>query len=145
MGDHSARKTSISKLLDNNVHPLSVKQLSGHKCYESINAYHVASKNQQINMSNILSCHNNNTFSPSSTSAPSPNNVEIDFVKSCGTPSINTNNNTIDLSQSSSVGELKSFCPFQGASITNCTFNIIQHFHQNKKRIYVIDDSSDSE
>ena len=40
--------------MNNNIHPLHVIQLSGHKNTESLNQYHVASDNQQRTMSNIL-------------------------------------------------------------------------------------------
>ena len=54
ISNHSARKTSITTLLNNNVHPLHVMQLSGHKNIESLNHYNIASKDQQRKMSNIL-------------------------------------------------------------------------------------------
>ena len=54
ISNHSARKTSITKLLSNDVHPLIVSQLSGHKNIDSLNSYYVASKKQQEHMSTIL-------------------------------------------------------------------------------------------
>ena len=54
IANHSARKTSISTLLDNNMHPIHVHQLSGHKRLESLSNYHVASNEKQIQMSRIL-------------------------------------------------------------------------------------------
>ena len=55
ISNHSARKTGITKLLDNNVHPLNVSQLSGHKSLESLKSYYTASRNERKNMSRILS------------------------------------------------------------------------------------------
>ena len=54
VSDHSARETSITSLLNNNAHPLHVSQLSGHKNLESLKNYHTASKQQQVQMSNVL-------------------------------------------------------------------------------------------
>ena len=55
IANHSARKTSITKLLHNNVHPIHVVQLTGHKNYESLNHYNVVSPDQQREMSSIIS------------------------------------------------------------------------------------------
>ena len=55
VSNHSARKTSITNLLNSNIHPLHVSQLSGHKNIESLNSYHTASKSQQKRMSQVLS------------------------------------------------------------------------------------------
>ena len=51
ISNHSARKYAIQKLLDNNVDPLHVAQLSGHKNVESLQNYHTASVSKQRNMS----------------------------------------------------------------------------------------------
>ena len=50
VANHSARKTSKTNLLNENVNPLYVTQLSGHKKLESLNNYNVASNNQQRKM-----------------------------------------------------------------------------------------------
>ena len=59
VANHSARKTSLSKLLDNNVSPLHVSQLSGHKNTDSLLAYHSASHQKQKEMSHIISNNSN--------------------------------------------------------------------------------------
>ena len=51
IANHSARKTCISTLLDKDVNPIHVAQLSGHKNIESLKSYHCASINQQKEMS----------------------------------------------------------------------------------------------
>ena len=43
VANHSARKTGLSNLLHNDISPLHVQQLSGHKNIESLNDYHTAS------------------------------------------------------------------------------------------------------
>ena len=52
---HSARKTMITRLVQSNIHPLHVAQLSGHKNLKSLDSYSVASVHQQKNMSRIIS------------------------------------------------------------------------------------------
>ena len=74
VANHSARKTSISKLLDHDVHPLHVSQLSGHKNINSLKSYHTASRSKQQEMSNILASNNTNTNTASSASHNNVNN-----------------------------------------------------------------------
>lgn len=47
VANHSARKTCITNLLNNNVNPIHVAQLSGHKKVNSLQSYNVASISQQ--------------------------------------------------------------------------------------------------
>ena len=47
-------KQHLSTLLQNNVNPLHVQQLSGHKNLESLNSYHIPSMAQQRNMWRII-------------------------------------------------------------------------------------------
>ena len=53
VANHSARKASISNLLNNNVNPIHVSQLSDQNT-DSLKSYHTASKDQQKQMSNIV-------------------------------------------------------------------------------------------
>ena len=113
ISNHSARKTGITKLLDNNVHPLNVSQLSGHKSLESLKSYYTASRNERKNMSRILSSGEGNGSSLSggvgvSTQVSSnQNHVNVSSMLS---------------SQSSVSGHHGS--TFQGANLTNCTLNV---------------------
>lgn len=50
IANHTCRKTSLSTLLQNDVNPLHVQQLSGHKKLESLNSYHIPSMAQQRSM-----------------------------------------------------------------------------------------------
>ena len=52
IANHSARKTAVTALLGNNIDPIHVAQLSGHKSKESLNSYHTASSVQQRRFSN---------------------------------------------------------------------------------------------
>jgi len=52
--NHSARKTSVGRLLEANVQPNVVAQLSGHKNLKSLHSYHSESLKRQRKMSAIL-------------------------------------------------------------------------------------------
>ena len=54
VSNHSARKSSISRLLDTNTPENFVAQLSGHKTIQSLQSYKSASEQHQRQMSNIL-------------------------------------------------------------------------------------------
>ena len=53
--NHSVRKRMMQKLNDNHVSPTHIMQLSGHRNLQSVNNYSTLSKEQQKNMSLILS------------------------------------------------------------------------------------------
>ena len=53
--NHSVRKTSVGRLLEADVQPNFVAQLSGHKNLKSLDSYHSASLKRQQEMSAILS------------------------------------------------------------------------------------------
>ena len=59
--NHSVRKTSIKTSLDSGVSHNNVAQLSGHKSLKSLDSYAVASREQQRQMSKILSGKENNS------------------------------------------------------------------------------------
>ena len=59
IANHSARKTAVTALLDNNIDPIHVAQLSGHKSQESLKSYHTASSVQQRRMSNLINTSSN--------------------------------------------------------------------------------------
>ena len=53
--NHSARKTMITKLVQNDTNPLHVAQLTGHKNIKSLDSYSIASKIQQKKMLHLIS------------------------------------------------------------------------------------------
>ena len=67
--NHSARKTQIQHLVDNEFAPSVVAQLSGHKNLKSLDSYMTASKKQQKAMSLTLS-RNRDTLTEESTPNP---------------------------------------------------------------------------
>ena len=56
--NHSAQKTMVTRLIQNEVHPLHIAQLSGHKNL-SLDSSSVVSVDQQKAMSNIISSNRN--------------------------------------------------------------------------------------
>ena len=118
VANHSARKTSITSLLDENISPLHVSQLSGHKNPESLKSYHTANTSMQKQMSNII---NNNVITQHSNNRFRPYHY--------GESSLMENNHSL----------------FNGAVMNNCTFNIYFESNETKrKRVRLIEDS-DSE
>ena len=80
--NHSARNTPITNLLNENIIPLYVTQLSGHKKFESLNNYNVSSNNQQRKMSNVLSYDNSvgQFVSATFSNVPKINNSSFSVV-----------------------------------------------------------------
>ena len=132
ISNHSARKTSITTLLNNNVHPMHVSQLSGHKNIESLKSYHTASSKQKRNMSDII--NNNKQQQKQQEQQSSNDKVNSQFIST----------STVSLSQ----GILPRI--FHGASLHNSTFNFNDYQQEKKtepplKRRMIILDSSDDE
>ena len=73
VSNHSVRKTSVGRLLEADVQPNFVAQLSGHKNLKSLDSYHSASLKRQREMSAILSRE-------PGTSAQSEENQVITFT-----------------------------------------------------------------
>ena len=123
ISNHSARKTTVTNLLNRDINPLHVQQITGHKKLESLNNYNTASLSQQKKISNAIS-------SGSDISASNQNNF---IPQTFHQQQLSQNWNPITPI-------------FQGASINNCTFNI--NFGPNiispprKRRRVVIEDDS---
>ncbi len=77
ISNHCVRKTTITSLLDNEVHPIHVCQVTGHKNSESLKHYHVASTKKRREMSNILNDndHASSRLVPSSVTPSRPSVV----------------------------------------------------------------------
>ena len=74
--NHSARKTMIQTLSENNVPPTQIAQLSGHKNLKSIENYSHLSTKQEMHMSNVLAnisseCSSITPFTPTVTPSTS--------------------------------------------------------------------------
>ena len=126
ISNHSARKTTITNLLNENINPLHVQQISGHKKLESLNQYNTASLSIKKQISNVIS--SGKSSSDTSLESSLPLNIQQQMME-CWNP----------------------ITPiFQGATISNCVFNINintnpsspQNVNPRKRRRVVIDDDS---
>ena len=86
ISNHCVRKTGISTLLDNGVHPLHVAQHTGIKNPDSLKAYHVASATKRREMSSILNM-NDHGGTNVSTYPPSPTVVDFSTSRPISTVS----------------------------------------------------------
>ena len=100
ISNHSARKTTITKLLNENINPLLVQQISGHKKLQSLNQYNTAYLSIQKQVSNVIST--GKSSSETSLESSLPLHIQKQMMQSWNprTPI------------------------FQGATLSNCIFNI---------------------
>ena len=127
ISNHSARKTSITTLLNNDIHPLHVMQLSGHKNIESLNHYKIASKDQQRKMSNILN------------NAPTRDRSPL-RISSANSSHSSTHQVSLASKDDSTIASL-----FSGATLRDnvININITQQLQQPRRKRYIIYDSDD--
>ena len=77
--NHSGRKTMIQTLVNNDVPPTDIMQLSGHKNVQSITSYSTVSQKQQLNMSHTLAGLSSGEIAPQSgSSIPEKRKHEFD-------------------------------------------------------------------
>ena len=117
VSNHSARKTSISRLLDAGVPENFVTKLSGHKNLQSLSTYKSASLKQQRQISDTLS--RTPTAFPLSHSTSTNVRQEISSVTTQSSLSI----------PSSRIQETEQhtfFARVTIGSITNCVFKVFQ-------------------
>ena len=126
--NHSARKTMVQKLNDNNIPPIHIMQLSGHRNVQSVNNYSTISNEEQKNMPLILSGNTTSTSIEkrpvsSSRSGVATECCESSFMKSSSFPAAG---------------------PFSGAVFHGGQFNItkikhckqVTNFHRSLNRVY---------
>ena len=135
--NHSAQKSTCTKLLHAGLHPTTIQQLTGHGNVQSINNYAVASNEMQKKMSNIL-C-----------------NQPVSSEQAAATPEMCNPSTMIEPNFKSSVSSFSSTLAgtsgevFTGAKLMNCTISI-NHYHgssdnHKRRRIRVIESDSDTE
>ena len=126
--NHFARKTSIAKLLHNDVHPIHVVQLSGHKNLESLNHYNTASPDQQLEMSNIISGRpkpksTNGPITQSPASARNPSPLEVDFRCQHQNHSVSVTSKSQNITSNTTNEDLIAAI-FRGATLSKNIINI---------------------
>ena len=135
--NHSVRKTCIKTLLDSGVSHNNVAQLGGHKSLKSLDSYAVASREQQRQMSKILSGKENN-----STPGPKPNALKENFQAHSSSSNVQGSTPTSSLFSGASIGVLNiQNLVLPEASSSNQALGISA---QKKRRRHVIE-SSDEE
>lgn len=77
--NHSTRKTVVTHLIDSNVAPTTVMQLTGHKNVQSVNNYNSASEKTQMEMSHAMSDLGCGKFSAASMMESSGNSGQTDL------------------------------------------------------------------
>ena len=80
--NHSARKTMIQKLNDNNIPPTHIMQLSGHRNVQSVNNYSAVLNEQQKNMCFTLSGNTTSTSFEKSPVSSSRSGVATEYCQS---------------------------------------------------------------
>ena len=135
--NHSVRKTCIKTLLDSGVSHNNVAQLSGHKSLKSLDSYAVASREQQRQMSKILSGKENN-----SKPKPKPNAPKENIQAHSSSSNVQRSIPTSSLFSGASIGVLNiQNLVLPEASSSNRALDISA---QKKRRRHVIE-SSDEE
>ena len=135
--NHSARKSTCTKLLHAGLHPTTIQQLTGHRNVQSINNYAVASNEMQKKMSNIL-C-----------------NQPVSSEQAAATPEMCNQSTMIEPNLKSSVSSFSSTLAgtsgevFTCSKLMSCTISI-NHYHgsldnHKRRRIRVIESDSDTE
>ena len=77
--NHSGRKNMIQTLVNNDVPPTDIMQLSGHKNVQSITSYSTVSQEQQLNVSHTLTRLSSGEIAPQSgSSIPEKRKHEFD-------------------------------------------------------------------
>lgn len=156
--NHSARKTTCTKLLHHGIAPTTIQQLSGHKNVQSVNNYAKASLEMQEAMSDILS-ENPNPIRPTTSKnltlvpvSSTPSTASINRSNTDGPGPLNIQNNTLSMTCNKSENPETQFGLglFNNAKMHSCTITINNYQTPRspspvpkRRRIAIID--SDSE
>ena len=111
--NHSAMKMMVQKLNDSNVPPTHIMQLSGHRNMQSVNNYSFVSKEQQKNLSLIMS------------SKPSTYNAASDAINNASRTAATTTTLTAEAEASFiKTSMFPAAGPFSGSAFHGGQFNI---------------------
>ncbi|KAK3705275.1 hypothetical protein QZH41_000076 [Actinostola sp. cb2023] len=127
--NHSARRTMITTLRHENVSPLDISQLSGHKNLKSIDSYSEASEEQQKKMSLLIS-------------KQTGGREVVKPILNC----VDTNSSAVGSRMTASPGKQAS-TSFSGAVFNHCTIVLGQSKSPlpSKRCRYVIESDDDEE
>lgn len=157
--NHTARKTTCTKLLHAGVEATTIQQLTGHKNVQSVNNYANASAEMQQHMSDILSnneAQNNEPRNPltplalgnhATTAGSMPHYQNpLNAGQLCATPIFNSSAMT---STSANMSNQVSGQVLQNARLMNCHITVNHMYSQReepkRRRIRVIESDTDSD
>lgn len=147
--NHSARKTTCTKLLHSGVAPTVIQQLTGHRNVQSVNNYATASIEQQQQMSDILSDRpQTENFKKQTSKELALNyhkNQQQQLIPESGIHTSLMNTQHIFTAESTSSHSSDTSQLFANSRFLNCqiTVNVSRSPTQKRRRIRVIE--SDSE
>lgn len=148
--NHSARKTTCTKLLHSGIAPTVIQQLTGHKNVQSINNYARASLQMQEQMSDILS-DNYNPAPRALQTTSTPTSINASLVPQILQPVASTvNHASLAFNTHSQMSE-KNSCQFDQlfprSTLVNCNITINNKIANSpvtkRRRVRVIDSDSD--
>ena len=135
--NHSTRKHLVQKLVDNNIPPNEIVQITGHKNVNSLNNYSAISDRRQQHISTVLSRRGESSTSVATSSSPK---VTVDEITSVSTVQPSTSAGTLPFLYQCQVGTVNIF-----ANSQNPKGSDFEKTHQFKTRKIVIDSSDESQ
>ena len=135
--NHSTRKHLVQKLVDNNIPPNEIVQITGHKNVNSLNNYSAISDRRQQHISTVLSRRGESSTSVATSSSPK---VTVDEITSVSTVQTSTSAGTLPFLYQCQVGTVNIFTNSQNPKRSD-----FEETHQFKRRRIVIDSSDESQ
>ena len=135
--NHSTRKHLVQKLVDNNIPPNEIVQITGHKNVNSLNNYSAISDRRQQHISTVLSRRGESSTSVATSSSPK---VTVDEITSVSTVQPSTSAGTLPFLYQCQVGTGNIFTNSQNPKGSN-----FEKTHQFKRRRIVIGSSDESQ
>ena len=129
--NHSTRKHLVQKLVDNNIPPNEIVQITGHKNMNSLNNYSTISNRRQQHISTVLSRRGESFTSVATSSSPK---VTVPEILSLSIVQPSTSAGTLPFLYQCQVGTVNIFTNWQSSKGSD-----FDKTHQFKRRRIVID------
>ena len=129
--NHSTRKHLVQKLVDNNIPPNEIVQITGHKNINSLNNYSTISNRRQQHISTVLSRRGESFTSVATSSSPK---VTVPEILSLSIVQPSTSAGTLPFLYQCQVGTVNIFTNWQSSKGSD-----FDKTHQFKRRRIVID------
>ena len=131
------REEMVQKLVDNNIPPNEIVQITGHKNVNSLNNYSAISDRRQQHISTVLSRRGKSSTSVATSSSPK---VTVDEFTSVSTVQPSTSAGTLPFLYQCQVGTVNIFTNSQNPKGSD-----FEKTHQFKRRRIVINSSDESQ